>query len=129
MIAADDRFRWEGERAVVRMPAEIDLTNADEVRQALRAAVRQGATVLIVDMSETTFCDSAGVQAIIDVHNLIEARNQTGATSMRVLLVANAVGRIITLTGVDQLMPVYSTLDAALAGPSGEHTGSQDDPL
>jgi anti-sigma B factor antagonist len=117
MIGTDDRFRWEGERAVVTMPAEIDLTNADEVRHTLRAAASHGATVLIIDMSATTFCDSAGVQAIIDVHNLIDARNQTAATRTRLLLVASAVGRIITLTGIDQLMPVYSSLEAALASP------------
>ncbi len=129
MIGTDDRFRWEGDRAVVRMPAEIDLTNASEAGQALRAAAGHRPPVLIIDMSATTFCDSAGVQAIIDLHNLIDARNQAASAPTRLLLVANAVGRIITLTGIDQLMPVYSTLDAALAEPSGDHTGSQDDPL
>jgi anti-sigma B factor antagonist len=117
MIHPDDQLRWEGERAVVRLPAEIDLTNADEVSHTLREAVARGAPVLIIDMSATTFCDSAGVQAIIDVHNLVEDRNQTAANHTRLLLVATAVSRIIKLTGIDQLMPVYSTLEAALADP------------
>ena len=52
-------------RAVVRMPAEIDLTNADQARAALLAATGQRPAILIIDMTETTFCDSAGVQAIV----------------------------------------------------------------
>jgi anti-sigma B factor antagonist len=62
-------LRWMGEQAVITVPAEIDATNAGEVRQALLAAAGQDAAVLIIDMSGTTFCDSAGVQAIIDTYN------------------------------------------------------------
>jgi anti-sigma B factor antagonist len=116
MIAADDQLRGDGEPTVVRMPAEIDLTNADEIRQTLRAAASRGAMVLIIDMSETTFCDSAGVQAIIDAYNEVDARNQNAATRTQLRLVATAVLRVITLTGIDQLIPVYSTLEAALLG-------------
>lgn len=38
--------------------------------------------------------------------------------SAQIRLVADAVRRIITLIGSDQLMPVYQTLAAALADPS-----------
>jgi anti-anti-sigma factor len=66
--------------------------------------------VLIIDMSGTTFCDSAGVQVIIDTYNRVTAAR------IRLRLVATAVMRVLTLTGVDQLMPIYPTLEAALAG-------------
>jgi len=115
MIAGDDRLRWDGDRIVVSLPAEIDLTNADEVRDALRVAARHGAAVLVIDMSATTFCDSAGVQVIIDAYNVIDTQNQTAATRTHVRLVATAVRRIFTLVGIDQLMPVYPSVEAALA--------------
>jgi anti-sigma B factor antagonist len=102
-------LRWVGPQAVVTMPAEIDITNAGEIRAALLAAASHDATVLVIDMSGTTFCDSAGVQAIID------ARNQAAATHTQLRLVATAVLRILTLVGIDQLIPIYPTLDAALA--------------
>ncbi len=117
MIAGADQLRWEGGQAVVSMPAEIDVTNANEVRETLRAAARQASSVLIIDMSATTFCDSAGVQAIIDVYNQVGARNRSAATPTQLRLVATAVQRIITLVGIDQLIPVYPTLEAALAEP------------
>jgi anti-sigma B factor antagonist len=117
MIAGDDQLRWERGRAVVRMPVEIDVTNADQIRRTLRAAASHGSSVLIIDMSATTFCDSAGLQAVIDAYNQLDARNQSTATPTQLRIVATAVRRIIQLVGVDQLIPVYPTVEAALAEP------------
>jgi anti-sigma B factor antagonist len=110
MTTGGVQFRWMGERAVVTMPAEIDAVNADAVHQALLAEVGHDAAVLIIDMSKTTFCDSAGVQVIINTYN----RATAAGTGLR--LVATAVVRILTLVGIDQLMPIYPTLEEALEG-------------
>jgi anti-sigma B factor antagonist len=103
---------------VVAMPAEIDAVNAGEIRQGLLSAVGLGAEVVVVDMSGTTFCDSAGVQAIIDAYR------QAAANGTQLRLAAMAVLRILTIVGVGQLIPIYPTLEAALAGtssPPGQH--------
>ena len=119
MTAEGGELRWMGEQAVVTVPAEIDTINAGEVRQALLAASHD-ATVLIIDMSGTTFCDSAGVQAIIDTYN------QAAATRTQLRLVATEVLRILTLVGVDQLIPIYPTLEAALAGTPSAAASARD---
>jgi anti-anti-sigma regulatory factor len=51
------------------MPAEIDVTNAAEIRQALLAAASHHAPVLIIDMSETTFFTSVSLQGhvLVDI--------------------------------------------------------------
>jgi len=114
MPAPDDKVRWVGQHAVIAMPAEIDVANTDEIRQELLPAVSLGAAVLVIDMSETTFCDSAGVQAIIAAHK------QAAATGTQLRLVAPGVRRILTLVGIDQLVPLYPTLQAALTeAPDG----------
>src|ERR1700722_16910473 len=59
------RVLWTGQVAVAMTPPEIDLSIADAVREELLAAVNAGATVLITDMSKTTFCDSSGVRALV----------------------------------------------------------------
>jgi anti-sigma B factor antagonist len=110
MAAGDYEIRWTGPHAVIAMPAEIDVTNADEIRQALISAASHGADVLIIDMSETTFCDSAGVRAII------AAQKHAVTTGTQLRAAAIAVHRILTVTGADQLIPVYPTREAALAG-------------
>ena len=56
---------WIGQVAVVTLPTEIDVTNADTVREDLLSVVNQGAVLLVADMSKTTFCDSAGVSALV----------------------------------------------------------------
>jgi anti-sigma B factor antagonist len=113
MTVDGHRVRWVGQQAVIAMPAEIDVTNADPIGQALVIAASQDTPVLIIDMSGTTFCDSAGVRAIITAHQ------HAATTGTRLLLVAAPVLRMLTLTGVDQLIPIYPTLAAALAGAPG----------
>jgi anti-anti-sigma factor len=115
MSAEGYEVRWIGRQAVITLPAEIDVINAGEVRQGLLSAASNGAPVLIIDMSGTTFCDSAGVQALIAVHK------RAAATCTQLRLVATAVLRILTLVGIGQLIPLYPTLEAALAdAPAAE---------
>ena len=102
------RLTMVDKHGVITMPAEIDATNADEIRHALLAAVSDLA-VVIIDMSATTFCDSAGVHAIM------AARQRAEETGTDLRLVATAVLRILTLVGADQLIPIYPTLQAARA--------------
>jgi anti-sigma B factor antagonist len=99
-----------GGRAVVTPPAEIDLNNAVELQDELDAALDRGITTLVVDMSGTTFCDSAGAAALV--------RAQTRATDMnadlRVVIIKESfVRRVFELNGVDQILPIYTSLDAA----------------
>ena len=114
------QVRWAGPHAVVAMPAEIDAVNAEKIRQELLSAVSLGAAVVVIDMSGTTFCDSAGVQAII------AAYQQAAADSTELRLVATAVLRILTVVGVGQLVPIYPTLEAALAGTSPPQASTPD---
>ena len=111
MPAEDFKIQWVGPHAVAAMPAEIDALNAEKIGQDLLSAVSLGAAVLVVDMSETTFCDSAGVQATI------VAYRQAAANGTELRLVATAVLRILTVVGIGQLIPIYPTLESALAGP------------
>jgi anti-sigma B factor antagonist len=101
MSTQDCKVRWVGPHAVVAMPAEIDAVNAEKIRQGLLSAASLGAAVVVIDMSGTTFCDSAGVQAII------AAYQQAAADGTELRLVATAVLRILTVVGVGPLVPIY----------------------
>jgi anti-sigma B factor antagonist len=120
MAAEGYKLRWVGQHAVVDMPAEIDITNAEEIRQALLSAASHEAAVLVIDMSGTTFCDSAGVQAII------ATRKRVAASGTQLRLAATGVLRILTLVGIDQLIPVYPTLEEALAGTPAAQASTRD---
>jgi anti-sigma B factor antagonist len=102
---------------VVSAPEEIDITNAGQFRSALLSAAA-GHGVIIADLSATEFCDSSGLNV------LVRALRRAEADGGEVRLIASgaAVLRILGVTGIGSIFPVYPSLDAALAGT--ERTGA-----
>jgi len=95
---------------VVTAPEEIDLANAAGLRAALFEVAGPGRALVIVDMSRTRFCDSAGLNALVAAAR--QARADGG--EVRLVVVGEAVSRIVALTGVDRVIPVYASLEDAL---------------
>jgi anti-sigma B factor antagonist len=95
-------------------PPEVDISIADAVREELLAVVNAGATVLIADMSRTTFCDSAGVRALVRTFQ----RATASGTKMRLVVGTPAVERVLQITGVDRLIETYPSVAAALGSSS-----------
>jgi hypothetical protein len=73
---------------------------------------------VFVDMSTTTFCDCAGVAALIGAYLLA----QECSAEFRLVTRAPAVRRIFALTGTDQLFDVHPTLSSAMAFEPGADT-------
>ena len=97
---------------VVATPAEIDITTADHLRIALLNTIRDSHPVVVVDMTSASFCDSAGVQALVAAHK----RAQGEGSELRLVIpVGGTVARIFTLTGIDSLVPCFTHLEQALA--------------
>jgi len=86
------------------------------VGEELLAALNQGAALLIADMSTTTFCDSAGVSAMVRVFR----HAATSGRSMRMVVSTPAVQRVLSITGFDRLVDVFPSVAASLAGASGQ---------
>ena len=107
---------WIGQVAVVTLPAEIDVTNADMVREELLSVLNQGAVLLIADLSKTNFCDSAGVSALVRTFR----QASTSASTMRLAVSTPAVQRVLSITGVDRLVDTYPSVAASLAGQGGQ---------
>jgi len=114
---------WIGQVAVLTLPAEIDVTNADTVEDELLAALNQGALLLIADMSQTSFCDSSGVSAMVRVFR----RAAASGSELRMVVSTPAVQRVLSITGVDRLVDVYPSVAASLAGPDGQADRGQPD--
>ena len=114
-MASLDNFPvdWARPVAVVTMPDEIDIANAEDVRDTLLAVLNQGITTLIVDMTQTTFCACAGAAAFA------RAQQRARASGAEVRLVARTpiVRRLLAITSADHLMPVFDSLSAARAAP------------
>jgi anti-sigma B factor antagonist len=99
---------------VVVTPEEIDITNADGLRAALLEAAAHGSGRLVVDMSRTQFCDTAGIHALVAAHK----RAGAGPGEVRLVITGAAVLRIFAITGLDSVIPHYASLEEALAATS-----------
>lgn len=97
------------------LPAEVDFSNADAIREELLTLLNRGASVLILDMSGTLFCDCAGVGTVLRTLS----RASAAGAELRVVTGGQLVRRIFELTGADRLVSTYPALAAALAGLPG----------
>ena len=95
---------------VVTAPAEIDITTAYRLRAALAAAVRGHATV-VVDMTRTHACDTAGLHVLVRAHR--RALAQGG--ELRLVAPSPDVRRLFAVTGLDRVIRHFASLDEALA--------------
>lgn len=101
---------------VVTAPEQVDITNADGLRSALFEAAAHG--TLVVDMTRTQFCDTAGLHALVGAHK----RARAEGSEVVLVTTGAAVLRILAITGLDQLIPHVTSLEEALdqtSAPSG----------
>jgi len=96
---------------VVTMPAEIDIANADRIGAELSAAIAGGAGIVVADMTVTTFCNSSGISMLVLAHRQAAANG----AELRLAVPTPAVLRALKLVRMDSLLPIYPSLDAALA--------------
>jgi anti-sigma B factor antagonist len=94
---------------IIRLGGELDLYNADAVREALFAACNGGASRVVVDLGEVEFMDSTALGV------LIEAR--TKLPNRKAFLLASPgleTKRALQISGLDRHFSVHDTVDGAL---------------
>jgi len=96
---------------VVSGPAEIDITNAGQLRAALLAAAGQEHATIVVDLTETAFCDTSGLQVLVLAHR----RAAADGGELRLVVRSATLLRLFSLTGVDHVIPNFATLDQAVS--------------
>jgi anti-anti-sigma factor len=97
---------------VITAPAEIDITNAGQLRAILAEWHARGHTTVVVDLTGTRFCDSAGLHVLVRAHQ--RAVPEGGGLRLAIRP-DSAVLRIFTVTGLDGVIPRFASVDQALA--------------
>lgn len=101
--------------AVVTLPGSIDLFSARRIGEELSSVLASGITTVIADMTATTFCDSSGARILVAACEQAAANN----IEVRLAVPSGFVLRALALMGLGTQLPVYLTLDGALA--HGDH--------
>ena len=96
---------------VVSLGGEVDLYTAPELKQELHRLVGDGATRLVIDMSDTTFVDATTLGVLLSV---VKRVRPEGGTVVLVCPDRN-VRRIFEITLLDRVFAIVDTRDEAFA--------------
>ncbi len=96
---------------VARLAGEVDLTRAPGIRIALLRAVTNQDHGLVLDLRETTYLDSAGVNIIFELAERLSARQQRLAA---VVPDRAIIERVLTLVNLRSILESHRTLEEAI---------------
>jgi anti-anti-sigma factor len=97
--------------AVVALDGELDLGVLEVLDEAL-AERPDGATGVVVDLTELAFVDSAGIQALVAARDALQEAGQSNAF---VVVPGSNVERILQMTGLLERLESHPDRDSALA--------------
>ena len=106
------------------MPAEIDVTNSAGLDSLLAAVAAERPEIVPADMTGTHFCDSSGIPALARAHRLA---TENGA-ELRLAVSRSPARRVLELTGLDQVLPVFADVQQSLAAPARQPAGGRSRP-
>jgi anti-anti-sigma factor len=98
---------------VIALRGELDFVSVAGVRGRLAREITPSDSGMVLDLSHVDYVDSAGVHLLVELSEGLTAHRQ------RLWLVAppgSPVRRLAFIAGLDSLMPVEETVQAAVAG-------------
>ena len=106
-IAADDRI------VIASLTGEIDLSNATEITDALLGGVPNEAFGLVIDLSEVSYLDSAGVRMLAELDHRLGWRAQ----ALRIVAPETSRSRrVLAIAGLERVLSMDTSVDAARRG-------------
>jgi len=103
--------RWAGRQVVVILPEHIGVPDSGPIREQLLELLNQGAAVLIADMTGTVSCDHSGADALLRAYQ----RASASGAQLRIAVTAPVVRRVLEASGLDRLVSIYPSAEAAIA--------------
>jgi anti-anti-sigma factor len=103
----------------VAVAGEVTFSNVTDFDRALGQALDEGARNLVIDLTAVPFIDSSGLSALLTAS--AEARDRGGVVAL--VIAAGEPPSIFRFRGVDRLLALYPSRDAALAGLAASSRG------
>jgi anti-anti-sigma factor len=106
-------YRWHEDVLVARLEGEIDMSNADQLREALTIQMTNRARGLVLELSALTYIDSAGIHVAYDLRDDLSRRGQT----LRLVVPdGSVVDETLRLADLHRTVGMRASLDEALDG-------------
>ncbi|MGN9844967.1 STAS domain-containing protein [Nonomuraea sp. H19] len=88
----------------VYLSGEIDIFTSAALRRKLLHTLRSSTDLLVLDLSQVTFCDAGGLSVLVGIHHRARAQGITLAlTGLR-----PCVSRLLHITGLDRSLPMMA---------------------
>jgi anti-anti-sigma factor len=97
---------------VARPREDIDAASARRIRDALAECLDDGTDSLVLDLGETRYIDSAGIDMLFALSELLRERR---AHLQLVIPRESNLARLATIVALSSVMPVRETVERALA--------------
>ena len=106
---------------VARIDGDIDISNAQELGDALTASMSNDSLGLVVDLGALDYLDSSGVHLLLGLNGRLRARRQ----QLRAVAPADAPLRaVLEITAADKTVPVDERVEDAVNAIRDRATGS-----
>ena len=114
---ADLSLETRGDVQLARIEGEVDLSNATEIGDRVLEATSNDVGTLILDLSDTSYLDSAGIRMLGEMAERLRWREQ------RLAVVApegSRVRGVLTMAGAQDVVAFEDSFAAALRTVVGE---------
>jgi anti-sigma B factor antagonist len=102
--------RGEAGCSILVIAGEIDVASAHQFSTALDQLIEGGELRIVVDLSDVQFCGSSGISVLVGTYK----RVASAGGWLRIAAPPSHVRRVLELTGLHWLIPIYADLAAAL---------------
>jgi anti-sigma B factor antagonist len=96
---------------IAHVNEDIDASNATITQQQLAEALGPDASSLVIDLSETRYLDSAGIDMLLRLSDRLDQRR---AKLILVIPDTSQLMRLATIVGLPDAVAIHPTLPAAL---------------
>jgi anti-sigma B factor antagonist len=102
---------------VVHVSGEVDVQTGPALEESVRGLITAGHHTVVIDLGEVTFIDSSGIGALVACAGMLGGPGHLGLARPR-----PQVLRVLALTGLDEHLPVFDSVERARADlPREQH--------
>jgi anti-sigma B factor antagonist len=102
--------RRERDRVVLGLHGELDLLAAPRLQSEIELCESEPAAILVLDLEDVQFIDSAGLRVILAAHQRASDRGRRLALTPG----SEQVGRLLSIAGVGDRLQMIASPDALL---------------
>ena len=101
--------RTVSDHTVLQVGGEVDVYTAPKLRERISELLDGGIGAVVVDLGRVDFMDSTGLGVLVGGFR----KSRTVGASFGVVCGKESLLKIFRITGLDQVLPLYQSVDAA----------------